>query len=69
MFEDDTNLFFKHGDLWILFAIVNEELNKICEGLNANKLSLNAGKAKYSLLHKTNIAWSFTFASQVVEKW
>ena len=40
MFEDDTNLFFKHGDLRILFAIVSEELNKIYEWLNANKLSL-----------------------------
>ena len=56
MFEDDTNLFLKHGDLRILFAIVSEELNKIYEWLNANKLSLNAGKAKYSLLHKTDIA-------------
>ena len=29
MFEDDTNLFFEHTDLRMLFSIVNEELNKI----------------------------------------
>ena len=29
MFEDDTNLFFEHTDLRMLFSIVNEELNTI----------------------------------------
>ena len=52
MFADDTNLFLEHTDVRILFSIVNEELNKIYEWCNANKLSLNADKTKYSLFHK-----------------
>ena len=32
--------------------MVNNELKKIYEWFNANKLSLNAGKTKYSLFHK-----------------
>ena len=32
--------------------MVNEELSKIYEWFNANKLSLNADKTKYSLFHK-----------------
>ena len=52
MFADDANLFFEHKDLRILFSMVNDELNKIYEWFNANKLSLNADKAKYSLFHK-----------------
>ena len=52
MFADDTNLFFEHTDLRILFSMVNDELEKIYEWFNANKLSLNADKTKYSLFHK-----------------
>ena len=52
MFADDTNLFFEHTDLRILFSMVNDELKKIYEWFNANKLSLNADKTKYSLFHK-----------------
>ena len=36
--------------------MVNDELNKIYEQFIANKLSLNAGKTKYSLLHKPSKA-------------
>ena len=52
MFPDDKNLFFEHTDLRILFSMVNDELKKIYEWFNANKLSLNAAKTKYSLFHK-----------------
>ena len=31
MFADDTNLFFEHTDLRILFSMVNDELKKIYE--------------------------------------
>ena len=54
MFVEDTNLFFEHTDLRILFSMVNDELKKIYEWFNANKLSLNAGKTKYSLFHKAS---------------
>ena len=34
--------------------MVNDELKKIYEWFNANKLSLNAGKTAYSLFHKAS---------------
>ena len=52
MFADDTNLFFEHADLRILFSMVNDEMKKIYEWFNAIKLSLNADKTKCSLFHK-----------------
>ena len=42
MFADDTNLFFEHTDLRILLSFVNDELSKIYEWFNTNKLSLIA---------------------------
>ena len=52
MFADDTNLFYEHKDLKNLFSLVNQELRKINERFDTNKLSLNLGKTKYSLFHK-----------------
>ena len=54
MFADDTNLFFEQTDLRILISMVNNKLKKIYEWFNANKLSLNADKTKYSLFHKSS---------------
>ena len=51
MFADDTNLFYAHRNLETIFAVVNTELDKICEWFKANKLSLNAGKTKYLIFH------------------
>ena len=45
MFADGTK-FFEHTDLRIFFFIVNENLNKIYEWFNTNKLSLNVDKPK-----------------------
>ena len=53
MFADDTNLFFSHKNIKELFRIVNFELEKICTWFNVNKLSLNEGKTKYTLFHKS----------------
>ena len=52
MFADDRNLFYEHKDLKTLFSLVNQELQKINECFEANKLSLNVGKTKYLLFHK-----------------
>ena len=49
MFADDTNLFYEHKELKTLFSLVNQELQKINEWFEANKLSLNVGKTEYSL--------------------
>ena len=52
MFANDTNLFFSQKKLKELFHIVNLELNKVFEWFNANKLSLNKDKTKYTFFHK-----------------
>ena len=58
MFADDTNLFFEHGNINTLFQIVNDELIKINEWFSANKQSLNVGKTKSSLFHKSGKKYS-----------
>lgn len=47
LFADDTNLLYADKNLKSLEAVVNDELLKICEWLNANKLSLNSGKSNF----------------------
>ena len=51
MFADDTNLFYSHRNIKELFKIMNEELLHIQQWFNANKLSLNTTKTKYSFFH------------------
>ena len=51
MFADDTNLFFSPKDIKSLFRFMNEELKKFQTWFNANKLSLNISKTKYSFFH------------------
>ena len=50
--SDDTNLFYEHNDLKTLFSLLNQELQKINEWFEANRLSRNVRKTKYSLFHK-----------------
>ena len=45
LFADDTNLLYAENDLNKLEVVVNEELLKLCEWLNSNKLSLNVSKS------------------------
>ena len=54
MFADDTNLFFTHSDINVLFEKMNNELTNVSNCFNANKLSLNFKKAKYSFFHKSS---------------
>ena len=53
MFADDTNFFFEHSKINTLFKTVSDELIKINEWFSANKLSLNVGKTRFSLFHKS----------------
>ena len=53
MFADDTNLFYSHKGTKQLFQTVNFELKNICSWFKANKLSLNEGKTKYTLIHES----------------
>ena len=54
MFADDTNLFFSHSDINILFEKMNKELTNVSNWFNANKLSLNVKKTKFSFFHKSS---------------
>ena len=48
MFADDANLVFSQGDINILFEKMNKELTNVSNWFNANKLSLNVEKTKFS---------------------
>jgi hypothetical protein len=52
LFADDTNLFYAHNDINILFKSVNKELINLTEWFSANKLSLNIAKTKYTFFHR-----------------
>jgi len=56
LFADDTNLFFAGKNLQELSEKTNNELNKLVEWLNTNKLSINFDKTNYCIFRprKTN---------------
>ena len=54
LYADDTNLFFSHSNIKILFETVNNELDKINQWFVSNKLSLNTKKTKYVLFCKNS---------------
>ena len=53
MFADDTNLFCLGKHIKTLFQTANTELEKIAIWFQANKLSLNESKTKFTLFHKS----------------
>ena len=56
MFADDTNLFFSAKNIKHLFQTMKKELIIIQDWFNANKLSLNVTKTKYSFFHSLSSA-------------
>ena len=54
MFADNTNLFFLHSDINLLFEKINKELTNVSRWFNANKLLLNVKKTKFSFFHKSS---------------
>ena len=55
LFADDTNAFNMGKDLNLLCKTVNEELEKIQDWLNCNKLSLNVSKTHYMIFSPSSI--------------
>ena len=53
MFDDETNLFCSGKHLKTLFQTANIELEKIAIWFQANKLSLNESKTKFTFLHES----------------
>ena len=54
-FADDTNLFYSHKNIKILFKNANDELEKLLQWFKANKVSLNKGKTNFTLFHKPRV--------------
>ena len=54
MFADDTNLFFHTVTLTSCLKKMNKELTNVSNEFNANKLSLNVKKTKFSFFHKSS---------------
>ena len=64
LFADDTNLFFEHKDINVLFLTVNRELQNINEWFLSNKLSLNVKKTKFSIFHKASRGYNLPLVLQ-----
>ena len=47
MFPDGTNPFFEHKNLNTLFSLINQELQKVNEWFETNKLSVYGEKTKF----------------------
>ena len=54
LFADDTNLFYSHKNLKLMFETVNNELELVNDWFIANKLSLKIKKTKYILFCKNS---------------
>ena len=54
LFADDTNILHSHTCLKTLNEIIQIEMNKITDWLNANKLSINTVKTKFILFRTKN---------------
>ena len=72
LFADDTNLLYADKDLKSLESVTNIELQKVCDWLNANKLTINANSPILSSLghHKKILAirsiLGYTIMPQIV---
>ena len=66
MFVDDTNLFCKIETVRTLFLKPNIELKKMSEWFQANKLSLNEDKTRFTLFHKRQYILQCYFFKQVI---
>ena len=47
LFADNTNLLYADKDLKSLESVINIELQRVCNWLNANKLTLNTKKVQF----------------------
>ena len=54
LFADDTNVFFTGNNPHKMATVINEELTKVQEWLQCNKLSLNVLKTHYIIFTSRN---------------
>ena len=55
LFADDTTLFYSSKNLQELSDVVNNELSKMIEWLNANRLSLNIDKTHFMIFRPSKM--------------
>lgn len=66
LFADDTNLFYSHECFHTLISSVNEELHKITNWLEANRLSLNLSKTHFVIFTSSNKKYDSNMAKIVI---
>ena len=49
LFADDTNVFFSHKNIDVIQKTLNDELPKLSDWCNTNKLSVNLKKSKFMI--------------------
>ena len=59
LFADDTNLLYADKDLKSLESVINIELQKVCNWLNANKLTLNTKKSNFVIFRPSQKKLSY----------
>ena len=55
LYADDSNLFFRGKSIQQLLVEINQELTKVIDWLNANRLSLNIEKTNYMIFSQCNV--------------
>ena len=53
LFADDTNVFFSHKNVDVIQKTLNDELPKLSDWCNTNKLSVNLKKSKFMIFRPT----------------
>ena len=66
IFADDTNLFFSHKNMKEIYHTADLELKKVFKWFNANKLSLNKDKTKYTLFLKAPLKLHYSIKTSII---
>ena len=59
LFADDTKLLYADKDLKSLESVANIELQKVCDWLNTNKLTINAKKSNFVIFRSSQKKLSY----------
>ena len=67
LFADDTNLIDADKNLKSLETVVNNELKKVSDWLNANKLTLNTKKTIYVIFRPSQKKLDYTIDLKIID--
>ena len=71
LFADDTTIYLSSIDHDLMYKIMNDELNRLTDWFQANKLSLNATKTNYMLFTNRdtqNLNTTLTLGNSIINK-